>query len=493
MINRTSKLISTLIAIAFIAAACGGGGSDESNATVATPNPDDNTSGITGTGKVRSRGPISGFGSVIVNGVTYDTSSAMFTKDGVAASQSDFAVGQVVLVTGTIDDSNTSGTADSVVFDDTVEGPVESVDSVAGSIVVLGQTVLISAATSIDDSCPSSLSELAGVPAVEVSGPVKADGSVEATRIECKLVAGEFEVTGVVSNLDSGAMTFQINALVVDYGSAAVDNFPTAGVINNGDPVEAKGVSFGGGGELEATRVEYKGGELAGDEGDRLEIEGFVTRFGSSSDFDVSGQRVSTNDSTVYEGGVAGDIGMNLKIEVEGLLDANGILVASKVELKQATNVRVVGRIDSISGSTVTVLNIPITTDLITTRFEDKTDADVDPLRVGDLNVDDYIEARGQEFPAGSGEISALLLERDDPREESELRGFVDSGGVNRPSLTVLGVTIDTSGGTVYRGLNDQVLSADEFWTAVNEGSLVDVKGLETGPSTLAAEELSFE
>ena len=70
-----------------------------------------------------------------------------------------------------------------------------------------------------------------------MSGPVRADGSIEASRIECKAVAGELEVTGLVSNLDSMAMTFQINALVVDYGAAVLDNFPSAGVINEGDPV----------------------------------------------------------------------------------------------------------------------------------------------------------------------------------------------------------------------------------------------------------------
>lgn len=491
MISRIGRQLTALIAAAFIVAACGGGGGSSSD-SVATPGPGGNTGGITGTGVVRASGPIAGFSSVIVNGVTYNTSSATFEKDGVAATQADFKVGEVVLVTGTIDDNNTTGTASSVVFNDTVEGPVASVDAVAGSFVVLGQTVFVGAGTSIDDSCPATLEGLLGVAAVEVSGPVRADGSVEATRVECKAVAGEMEVTGIVSNHDSGGMTFQINALVVDYSSAAIDNFPT-GSISNGDPVEAKGMTLGSNGELEATRVEYKGGQLAGNEGDRIELEGFITRFVSSTNFDVSGQPITTNGSTTFEGGAAGDLGLNLKVEVEGLQDASGTLVASKVEIKRATNVRVVGRIDSVSGSTLLVLNIPITTDSVTTRFEDKSDADVDPLRASDLNVDDYIEARGQEIPAGSGEILALLVERDDPRAETELRGFVEVGGVSRPTLTVLGVTIETDSLTQYRNINDQAMDADAFWAAVGEGTLVDAKGTETASTTLLAEELSLE
>ena len=151
------RLIAALAMAAIFLAACGGGGSSSAPAPDPDPNPGGPVQGITGTGF--AVGPITGFGSVIVNGVTYDTDSATFTRDGLAATQSDFSVGQFVIVSGTIDDS-TSGTADTVIFDDNVDGPVTSVDDVARSFVILGQTVLVSATTSFDDSCPDSLAEL---------------------------------------------------------------------------------------------------------------------------------------------------------------------------------------------------------------------------------------------------------------------------------------------------------------------------------------------
>jgi len=489
MTTKILRLISALFAAAILLAACGGG----SDGSTVAPDPGDGTGGITGTGIAFAVGPITGFGSVIVNGVTYDTSAATFDVDGMAGTQDDLELGHYVMLTGTISDDDVTGTAATVTFGDNVEGPVSSVDSVAGSFVVLGQTVLVDGGTSVDDSCPATLEALTDVAAVEVSGPVRADGVIAATRIECKAVAGELEVTGVVSSLDTGAMTFQINALVIDYSAAMIDNFPTAGVINEGDPVEAKGNALGDSDELLATRVEYKGAEFPDNEGDHAEIEGFITRFASATDFDVAGITVTTNGSTLFEGGAAGDLGPNLKVEVEGEFNASGTLLATKVEIKQATNVRVAGRIDSISGTTVRVLDIPITTDPTTTRFEDQSDLRVEPLTVGDLGIDDYIEVRGQEFPAGSGELAAVRLERDDPRSETELRGFVEAGGANRPTLTVLGVTIETNGATVYRDVGDQVMLADDFWATVAEGTLVDAKGAETGLSTLVAEELQLE
>jgi hypothetical protein len=128
--NILPRIIVAFLATAILSTAgCGGGGGGSSDAGGVTPPPTTPppTGGITGSGI--AVGPITGFGSVIVNGVTYDTSSTTFTKDGQSATQDDFSVGQVVLVKGSIDDDGTNATADTVEFDDVVEGPVSSVDN----------------------------------------------------------------------------------------------------------------------------------------------------------------------------------------------------------------------------------------------------------------------------------------------------------------------------------------------------------------------------
>lgn len=490
MNTHIQKLCATIALATLLLAGCGGSSSGGGGINPPPPPP---TGGITRTGVAVAVGPITGFGSVIVNGNTYDTNSATFTKDGQPATQADFAVGQMVLVQGTIDDDDTNAVATSVEFDDNVEGPVSSVDSLTNTLVVLGQTVHITASTSIDDSCPALLDDFLTVAAVEVSGPVQTDGSVEATRIECKNIAGELEVTGVVSSLDAVAMTFMINALQVDYSTAMLQDFP-GGAISSGDPVEAKdsdGGGLGGGGELIATSVEFKGARFDSNEGDHIEIEGFITRFVSSTDFDVSGIPVTTSGTTVFEGGIAGDLGLNLKVEAEGEFNSAGVLLATKIEIKQSTAVRVVGLVDSVAGDTLQILGITVTTDTVKTRFEDK-ESDVDPFRIGDVNTGDYVEIRGQELPPG--QIFAFLLERDDPRARTELRGFVEVGGVARPNLTVLGVTVQTNGATVFKDSNEVAFATeDDFWAAVADGSLINIDGTETGPQTLLADEVELE
>ena len=493
ILNRIAAI--TIAAASLLAAGCGGGGGGGSDAGSNPPGepPPPPSGGITRTGFAVAIGPITGFGSVWVNGVRYVTDGeTTYIKDGVeVAEQAEFEVGEMVVIKGGIDDNNVNATADVVESNDIVEGPVSSHDTVASQIVVLGQTVQISATTSVDDSCPA---DLTTVPAVEIYGTVDANGVIDASRVECRdgTWDGVMEINGIATNVT--ATTFEINGFSIDYSNAILDDsFPTAGVISENDPVEDKGDSLNGN-TLEADSVEYKGNRFEDNEGDHIEVEGFITRFQSATDFDVSGIPVTTLESTTYEGGSVGSLAANLKVEVEGEFDSNGVLNATKVEIKAATAIRVTGALDSVSGNTLVVLGITVNTSATVTRFEDKSEARVDPMNVGDLNTADYVEIRGQEQPPG--QITAMFVERDDPDTRTELRGFVETGGKSEPNLTVLGVTIVTNGSTQYRdsrGSSEVGMSSAEFWAAVQEGSLVDARGAETETTTLTATEVALE
>jgi CHASE2 domain-containing sensor protein len=63
--------------------------------------------------------------------------------------EADLRVGQVVRIEGRVNEDGVTGTANSITFDDEVEGPVQSLDLAANRLVVLGQTVQVSADTSL--------------------------------------------------------------------------------------------------------------------------------------------------------------------------------------------------------------------------------------------------------------------------------------------------------------------------------------------------------
>lgn len=231
--NAMKFLRGTTLLLSTVLVACGG--------------DDETVAGIDSRGTpvaVVSKGTITGFGSIIVNGVRFDTANASIDIDGNPGTQSDLKVGHVVVVRGTINDDGTDAVADAVSFDDLVEGPISAIDTTAGTITVLGQLIVINDDTSFDnDILPASIDGLDINDTVEVSGFILADGSISATRIERKSAGSEFEVTGHVSNLT--ATTFQINDLTVDFSAAQLDDFP-AGSPENEQRVEVKGNSLGG-------------------------------------------------------------------------------------------------------------------------------------------------------------------------------------------------------------------------------------------------------
>ncbi len=108
---------------------CGGGGSGQLA-----------EGGIGGTGI--STGRITGFGSVFVNSVGFNTDDAVITVDGEVASEADLGIGMVVAVEGTFDPNGLTGKANRITYEEIVEGTVDAIDGAAESLVVLGQTVL---------------------------------------------------------------------------------------------------------------------------------------------------------------------------------------------------------------------------------------------------------------------------------------------------------------------------------------------------------------
>ena len=300
-------LISPLLA-ALISCASGSGG------------------GITGSGIVI--GPITGLGSIIVNGVTFDVDNANVTVNGTPADTSALKLGMVVEVRGTIDAGTATGVASSVAFDTDLRGPVEAVDVSQSTIVVLGQLVIATPTTIFDGT---TLDTLAVGQYIEVSGFVDGEGNVRATRVELESDDEISEIEGLTADLDAEGETFRIGGQLVDYSGAEIKNAP-AGGLQNGLFVEVHAHTAATGGTLVADEVEVKGSDFGGDEGEDVEIEGFVTRMISATEFVLNQtSTVRITAQTEFDGGSAADIAVDVRVEVEGVVDGTGVLVAREI------------------------------------------------------------------------------------------------------------------------------------------------------------------
>ena len=457
--------------VAILVAACGGGGGSSSGGV---------TAGIDRGGIVTATGSITGFGSVHVNGVHYVTTGATITLDDNPGAESDLRVGQIVRIEGRIDQDGVNGTATRVIFDDEVEGPVQSIDRVNSRLVVLGRTVQVSTQTSFDDSIsPRSLEGVAVGDRIEVSGLVATTGVVEATRIERKTAQASVEVKGTISSLDTNARSFALSQLTVSYASAQLNGF-ASGQPANGDRVEAFG-SVDGNGVLVATRIERESGGAAGNTDEQADYEGLITSFVSATDFAVAGQRVTTTASTAYEGGTASNLALDVPVEVEGRFNASGVIVATKVQFRRGSDTEFSGRVDSVNaaGNSLVVFGVTIRVNSLT-RFEDHSGADVQRFSLTSIAVGDYVEVDA--YNDGSG-LLATKLERDDDQGEVQLEGVAQN--VAAPNFTVGGVAVTTDGNTEFRDINGVTVSAAAFFQAA-PGRLVKARGTLVGNVVLA-------
>ena len=191
--------------------------------------------GIGGTGNTASvaSGPITGFGSVFVSQYEYATTNTTMTVDGKSGNQSDLKKGMIVLVNATLNHNyGTSDppqrTANTLVYEDTIEGVVQSIAPDGSSLVVLGQTVAITTTTIIDATIlgQNILSLVPGQDLIEVSGFVSGPGTVVATLIDRKVGAADYQVKGFITQHDERSKSFVIASLAVNYTGADIGQMP---------------------------------------------------------------------------------------------------------------------------------------------------------------------------------------------------------------------------------------------------------------------------
>jgi hypothetical protein len=486
------------LALALLLAGCGGGSSSSSGTPdTGTPPPDtgDPTSGID-RGGIRF-GSITSFGSIVVGGIRYDVNNAAITVNGVPATQSSLAVGDVVLVVGEVDDDTQTGIARSVSSDDVLEGIVDSIDLATGELRVLEQTVVVTGDTIFDDGFfPRSLDALQVGDQVEISGFIAADGRIVASRIEREDDDQDFEITGFVKDLDTAARLFKINDLVVDYSAASLDDFP-AGGIADGQLVEVEGPRFESG-TLFANDIDFEGARtrLACDDFDDddcgMELEGYISRLDSATSFDVDGFPVRLTSATIFEDGSSADLALNVKVEVYGFVDADGVLVADKVEFEDDDRpIEIDARVQAIDATAgvITLLGIDVQIDA-RTRFEDFSGTAISPFRVSDIRVGDYLKVVGMPHEGTGAAVLATKIEREDDDDGVELQGFVE--GISEPSFTILGVTIQTTVDTEFDSDDGDGTQAG-FFSILSVGDLVEVQGTQVSDRAIVADDVEIE
>lgn len=472
--NEHKSLRAALLAACVgVIAACGGG-------TDGTGSPVPSAVGITSSGVMTK-------GSVIVNGVRFDDSAATVTDDR-GRTTSDLANGMVVKLRGRRIDGS-SGIAERIDVENELRAAIASINPASSpqSFVAAGITVLVESGTVFANT--AGITALSPGDRVEVHGLRDAGGNLRASRVELVGTGPADELRGAVSSIDIAADTFVINgSITVSYASAV---FGPAGAgessLRNGTVVEVRGTLKGN--VFTATQVDFedlKDDSLRGSPDEEQEVEGFVSGFTAHpGSFLVNGRRVTTTSSTRFEDGTGGDLANNVRVEVEGIVNAQGVLVARKVEFHNI-RVQLRGRATAVDpgAGTIVVLGQTVRSTSLT-RIETRSGGG-GSTSLADLvpNVD-CVEVRAT--VEGSNIVAEEIKEPDSCGKE-RVQAAVSAKNEATFTLTFFGALKASLANTPrFLDRNEQAITRAQFFAAVvpasatSLGTLVEVEGNSLG------------
>jgi hypothetical protein len=277
-------------------------------------------------------GPITGFGSVIVNGVHFDDRGATVSDtEGNPRSRDELRLGMTTEVRGSAigsdGDGNAASVASSIVFGSEILGPLAANDLAARTLTVLGQTVDIATSTAFETALTGGQAALVVGDVVEVYGHYDAaTGRYAATRVERRTAVVAYRLRGIVSALDTTAKTFSIGATRISYLGLGAGNLPAT--LANGAIVRVLIALAPSGPTWNAIRV--ADGVATIENREQVTVKGLVSAFTSATAFSVNGTPVDARGA-VFPNGSTG-LGLGTRVEVEGAT-VGGVLVAARVTL----------------------------------------------------------------------------------------------------------------------------------------------------------------
>ncbi|MGD8568388.1 MAG: DUF5666 domain-containing protein [Gammaproteobacteria bacterium] len=355
-------------------------------------------------------GEISGFGSIFVNGVEFNTDNAAVTIDGLASGEANLAVGMVVTVNGTVNADGVTGTASTVTAKTEVEGLVFAnnyTNTGGGTINVMGQTIHISHDTQFKSEIGTiaTLEELVPLSTVvEISGYSDGKGDIYATYVKAveSGTASEVKLHGIVSNLTgdatSGSFGIGDTNIVVRYNADTTFEYMAVGDLANGLYVSVESGGYSSGSSDVLAKEIHTEQLNAESEGSEVEIQGVVTDAGGvaadSGQFELNGRVVQYDAMTQFEGGDTTAIANEVRLDVSGTVQSDNSILANEIKFREESDNEIEGNVDSVGNNSL-VINDGVTTVTVTvnelTKYEDETNR---TFNFSDITQDMTLEAK---------------------------------------------------------------------------------------------------
>ena len=456
--RKITQMLSLSVAVTLVG--CGGSGNSADTSQPSQPMATAQT----------TVGQITGFGSIYVNGVEYETDGSVYEVDDSVASGDDaLAVGMVVKVQGSVNADGLTGYADNIFYDDDIEGIVEDLATDANdpnikTFMVMGVSVQADKnGTNFEgeDDPTFDFDTIMDGDNVEISGEFSGDVLIASYIEKQDASDDDFEVKGTVDQYNSSDQFVLIlrNESTLNVTIAAGAEIPSMGVMD-GQYVEVEGTipdPVNAPDSMLAMKVELEDHDRIGDDDDdEVEIKGTLNYDMTSETWSVMDVQLSFDDSTEYSpqdfaDSIADLSADGLYVEVEGEY-ANDVLLVDEIELEE-DDLEFKADVDSISatdardgtmmlafGAASGNVDIRVTPDTMFLDDEAMNHYDLSNIIAGDkVEIDARMGADGIIY------ASSLQIEDD---LGYEIEGPVDA--IDDVSITVVGITFGVDMDTFF-------------------------------------------
>lgn len=338
--------------------ACGGGSSTTTTTSSVTPT---------------LNGTVTGFGSVVVDGVEVEDAYARVAHEKADGTLSNdvLQMGQRVRVA-----HDGAGKASQVLIDAAVIGQVSAVNSSSKTLTVAGQVVTVNSDSTagpvtVFGGGYSDLSSVAVNDLVQVHGtPVYDSASssyrVQATRIEKDAGQARVQVNGKIAAYatNTTGATFTLNGLTVNTSSSTALR-PSGVALANGVQVTVYGGSLSGT-TLNATHIRVNRDQNSGNTAMQAQLSGVVSNYNANAGtFELQGSTVKVGSATVQP--TRASLANNAYAMVKGTVASDGSITATQIQVRTAnittdlSKVLLIGTIsDYVSDSSFMVRGVPV-------------------------------------------------------------------------------------------------------------------------------------
>ncbi len=351
------------------------------------------------------------------------------------------------------------------------------------SIVTILSAVMALGACNKSDSArsplsPSPLPAVPGAAGATISGVVSFEGASTAGMTVS--VAGTTLVAPVDSSGHFSLTAVPSGDIELRFSGGAIDtSLAIAGVTDN-DQIQLAVTVDGAASTVTSSQLTSS---------DRIEVKGVIASLsGACPDltFTVNGFQAVTNASTRFEDAPCSGVQTGTKVEVKGTRQANGSILARKVDVDGVgpdvrPEVKVDGTVSGLSGAcpdrTFTVAGTAIVTNSAT-RFEDGTCAT--------LQAGTPVQVKGTRQPNGSVLASHVDIDNPNPNPEVKVEGPLSGLGGACPdrTFTVAGTAIVTNSATRFE---------DGTCATLQAGTPVQVKGTRQSNGSVLATSVDID